>query len=143
MVEIKVYGIPAPQGSKKFVGIHNGHGIMAEDCSRTRPWREAIKWACLQAGKPHTAGPVVMEMIFTMPKPKSAPKKRKTWPATKPDVSKLARATEDALTQIGFYEDDARIVGYQRLYKVYPGEDPDALASPGCVIRCWPMGGTE
>ena len=45
------------------------------------------------------------------------------------------RSTEDALSDAGFWADDARVVEYGRLAKVFPGEDPDALQSPGVVIR--------
>jgi crossover junction endodeoxyribonuclease RusA len=79
-------------------------------------------------------GPVSVEMIFTLPKPKSAPKLRKTMPDRKPDLSKLVRSTEDALTDAGAWEDDARVVEC-RSAKRYPGEGPDALDVPGCVIR--------
>jgi crossover junction endodeoxyribonuclease RusA len=85
--------------------------------------------------QPMICGPVIVDMIFTMKKPKSAPKTKRTWPKSAPDLSKLARSTEDALTIAGVYEDDARIVEYGRLAKVFPGEDPDALESPGCLIR--------
>ena len=73
-------------------------------------------------------------MVFTLPKPSSAPKRRRTWPMRKPDLSKLARSTEDALVDAGLLADDARIVEYQRLAKVYPGEDVEALDAPGVLI---------
>ena len=52
----------------------------------------------------------------------------------RPDLSKLARSTEDALSDAGLIADDARIVEYERLAKVFPGEDPDALEAPGVLI---------
>lgn len=73
-------------------------------------------------------------MVFTLPKPLSAPKRRRTWPDKKPDLSKILRSTEDALTDSGIIRDDARIVSYSRLEKVYPGEDPEALEAPGVRI---------
>jgi crossover junction endodeoxyribonuclease RusA len=73
-------------------------------------------------------------MIFTLPKPKSAPKRRRTWPDKKPDLSKLVRSTEDSLTEVAAWEDDARVVRCLAL-KVFPGEHPDALGVPGAVIR--------
>jgi hypothetical protein len=51
-----------------------------------------------------------------------------------PDLSKLARATEDALVDAGLLRDDARIVEYLRLAKVFPNEDPEALDAPGVRI---------
>jgi len=146
VIEIKVYGLPAPQGSKKFLGTKNGRGIVVESSKAVKPWREAVKSAALDVlslreltvgahcngGVP---GPIVAEMIFTVPKPKSAPKSRKTYPDRKPDLSKLIRSTEDALSDVGAWEDDARVVEYKRTAKVFPGEDPDALHVPGAVIR--------
>jgi hypothetical protein len=42
------------------------------------------------------------------------------------------------------YSDDARIVAYGRLAKVYAGSnDPDALHIPGAVIRIRPAAVTE
>ena len=76
-------------------------------------------------------------MVFTLPKPKSAPKRRQTFPATKPDLSKLARSTEDAISDSGLWPDDARVVEYISLAKRYPGEGVDALDRPGCVVKIW------
>ena len=131
-VQITVYGTPGPQGSKR----HVGNGVMIESSKKVKPWREAVVYAAREAmeGRPPLSGPVVIEMVFTVRKPASAPKRRRTFPATKPDLSKLARSTEDALTTAGVYEDDARIVEYKRLAKVYPLEDPVALDVPGVVI---------
>jgi Holliday junction resolvase RusA-like endonuclease len=55
-----------------------------------------------------------------------------------PDLSKLIRSTEDALTDAGVWTDDARVVAYHQPRKVYAGSaDPDALHTPGAVIRVW------
>jgi Holliday junction resolvase RusA-like endonuclease len=133
---ILVYGEPAPQGSKKFVGMVNGHGMLVESSKKVKPWRQDVVAAAKHAigDAPPLDGAVVVSMVFTLPKPASAPKRRRTWPNKKPDVSKLARSTEDALVTAGVLKDDARIVEYSRLAKVYPNEDRDALASPGVRI---------
>lgn len=142
MIEIRVIGTPAPQGSKK----HVGNGIMIESSKAVKPWREAVKWAALEActrgraceewqkdhGNGRVSGPILAEMTFTMRRPKSA--KKNAVPATRPDLSKLIRSTEDALTEAGTWEDDARVVECVAR-KVYPGEHPDALDVPGAVIR--------
>jgi Holliday junction resolvase RusA-like endonuclease len=138
IVSLKVYGSPAPQGSKKFVGIAKGtgRGILVESSKRVKPWREDVKAAAeaIRNGAAPLDGNLVLCMVFTLPKPKSAPKSRRTWPNRKPDVSKLARSTEDALVDAGLIADDARIVGYDRLWKAFPNEDPDALEAPGVRI---------
>ena len=135
-MKIIVVGTPAPQGSKKFVGMHGGHGVLVESSKKVKPWRQDVKAAAITAmaevGHGIT-GPVRCKMIFTMPKPKSAPKRKKIWPDRKPDLSKLVRSTEDALTEAGVWEDDARVVLCVSR-KVFPGEGSDAMAIPGAVI---------
>jgi Holliday junction resolvase RusA-like endonuclease len=136
-VRIVAYGSPAPQGSKKFVGIHGGRGVLAESSKRVKPWRQDVKAAAEAArnGAAPMDGPLVLRMVFTLPKPASSPKRRRVYPMRKPDLSKLARSTEDALTDAGVIADDARIVEYERLAKVFPGEDGEALESPGVRIE--------
>lgn len=142
MIELIVYGRPAPQGSKSYKGMTKaGRAILTESSKAVKPWRQDVKAAAeaylSQPGCTPLAGPVMGAMVFTVKKPKSAPKTRKTWPATAPDLSKLLRATEDALTDAGIWEDDARAVEYTRMAKVYPGEDRDALDRPGVRVRLW------
>lgn len=134
---IFVYGSPAPQGSKKFVGMRGGRGVMVESSKRVKPWRDDVKAAAIAVrnGSPPLDVPLVVRMVFTMPKPSSSPKRRKTYPMRKPDLSKLARSTEDALVDSGLISDDSRIVEYERLAKVFPGEDPEALEAPGVLIE--------
>lgn len=142
---ITVFGQPAPQGSKRFVGhAKSGRGIMIESSAKVKPWRQDVKSAALEEverinrccllPEAKLYGPLSVHMIFTVPKPKSAPKSRRTWPDRKPDLSKLVRSTEDALTDAGVWEDDARIIRCVAS-KVYPGEGTDALNTPGAVIR--------
>lgn len=138
-IYITAYGLPAPQGSKKFVGVskRSGRGIMVESSKNVAPWREVVHAAALAArdGRSPIDEPVLVRMVFTMPKPASAPKTRRTYPCRMPDLSKLCRSTEDALTTAGVWKDDARVVGYGRLAKVYPGEDAEALEAPGVRIQ--------
>lgn len=141
-----VYGSPAPQGSKKFVGLaKSGRGILTESSKKVKPWRQAVQAVALEARtglhleKPFAPmdGPIACRLIFTMPKPASRPKTRKSWCISAPDLSKLARSTEDALTDAGIWKDDSRVCEYLRLAKVFPGEDPDALDTPGCVVEVY------
>ena len=134
---ITVFGTPAPQGSKSFKGMAGGHAILAESCQAVKPWRQDVKAAAIEAmggaGK-GVAGPVSVLMVFTMPKPKSAPKRRKTWPDRKPDIDKLCRTVLDGITIGGLSEDDARVTDLWAL-KCFPGESVDGLDVPGAVIR--------
>lgn len=141
-IAITAYGRPAPQGSKR----HVGNGVMREMSKYVAPWREDVRHAALNViaatpGWVPLDGPLLVEMVFTMRKPASAPKRRRTWPQSAPDLSKLLRSTEDALTSAGVWRDDSRVVEYKRAAKVFPGEDRDALSAPGAVIRVWALGG--
>ena len=159
MLRIVAHGIPAPQGSKRgFINKHTGRIVMREQSSRVEPWRDTVRHEALQVvggyGRvdhvDHVAPidePVVADMVFTFARPKShyrtgrnahllrdgAPAR----PDGPPDLSKLARAVEDSLTDAGVWRDDARVVEYGRLAKVYAGEDGDALDRPGVLIRVW------
>lgn len=144
VIRIVAYGTPGPQGSKTFKGrSRTGKAIMVESSKKVKPWREDVRAAALTALNDLPAelrdmfpldGPIAGRFVFTLPKPASAPKTRRTWPIRYPDTSKLLRSTEDALTTAGVWVDDARLVEFDRLAKVYPGEDPEALDRPGALI---------
>lgn len=105
-LSFSVIGLPAPQGSKR----HVGNGIMIESSKNVKPWREAVKWAAIEAvsGKPVIQGPVSLDIEFLLPRPKAA--KKRVYPANRPDLDKLIRSTCDALTQVGVYRDDSQVV---------------------------------
>jgi Holliday junction resolvase RusA-like endonuclease len=131
---IRVIGTPAPQGSKSFKGKSKaGHAIMVESCKAVKPWREAVVYAARECGC-RVDGPVTARIWFTVPKPKSAPRKRVTYPDRKPDLDKLTRSTFDALKTAGVIEDDARIIRLVAM-KLYPDEGMGALDVPGAVIE--------
>ena len=123
VIEITVYGIPAPQGSKR----HVGRGIMIESSAKVKPWREAVKWAAIEQDS-RVTGAVALGVDFYLPRPKSA--KAGATASKKPDLSKLIRSTEDALTEAGVWEDDARVIS-MRATKNYVG---DGMDRPGAKI---------
>ena len=136
-----VYGSPAPQGSKSFKGTFTGkdgrtHAMMGEASKKVAPWRQDVKAAALVAreGRAPLDCAVKVRMIFTMPKPASAPKTKRTYPMRMPDLDKLCRSTFDALTQSGIIADDARCVRLEAA-KVFAGEDPEALEACGALIE--------
>jgi Holliday junction resolvase RusA-like endonuclease len=157
---ITVYGTPAPQGSKR----HVGNGVMIEMSKKVKPWRQDVKAAALtaleldgavvgdvQLHRPPLDGPLAVSIVFTVrDRPASKPAwwpagvrwaKTLMWrPASTPDLSKLLRSTEDALTDARAWKDDARVVEYRRLAKHYVGDAaPDVLDAPGAVIRIWQL----
>lgn len=146
---VTVYGLAGPQGSKTAVGYGRskttGRAIplMRESSKKVKPWREAVTAAieaALTAGEAqYLAGPVRADVTFTMPKPVSAPKRRRTYPAVTPDIDKLERSTYDAITAANAWRDDGAVIeNHSR--KVYPGEHPDALDQPGAIIRLYTLG---
>jgi len=149
-ITIAVYGIPGPQGSKTPVGYGRSRKtgkiipLMRESSRKVKPWREAvttaITTALLRGGATPLSGPVRADITFTMPKPTTAPKRRRTYPAVTPDIDKLERATYDAITAARAWEDDGRVIENHNR-KVYPGEHPDALDQPGAVIRLYTLTG--
>jgi Holliday junction resolvase RusA-like endonuclease len=131
------HGIPAPQGSK--TPLPNGR--MKESSAKVKPWRDAVVVYARRAAGPGWQtldGPLVAEMVFSLPRGATV---RRADPTVPPDLSKLIRSTEDALTDACVWADDARVVAYHQPRKVYVGDrvDPDALARPGAVIRIWPL----
>lgn len=146
-IEFIVYGTPAPQGSKRYVGHSVKRGAksgkptatMVESSKKVKPWRKAVESVAIEAGRGCVpmGGPLVARMVFTLPRPAAA--KGRKHPDRMPDLSKLCRSTEDALKTAGLIADDARIVGYSRLWKAYPGGDPEALDRPGVRIRIEPL----
>jgi len=131
-VKIIVYGTPAPQGSKR----HVGNGVMVESSKKVKPWRQDVKYAALAARflrHQSVDNPVLLRVVFTLPKPASAPKRRKTYPSKKPDIDKLLRSTMDGLTEAGVWVDDARVIEVTAL-KVFPNEHDESLDAPGARI---------
>ena len=147
---IVAYGAPATQGSISFKGLNRrGKPIMVasgdKDLNR---WRGAVAGAAIAAlpsGWQPLDGPLVMDLIVSVPRLASLPKTLRRVPDTKPDLDKLARAAGDALgtdtkaAHRPVITEDSRITAYRRLEKVFAGDpyDPDALRAPGAVIRLW------
>src|SRR4029450_8148665 len=122
-MRIVVYGIPAPQGSKKPVrNKYTGKIATVENSPNLAPWRQDVKFAAeavlTEAGRPASfSGAGVGRMVFSFDRPASVKRNKRPWPSVYPDLSKLARGVEDALVAAGVMKDDALIVEYTRLAK--------------------------
>lgn len=136
-----VHGLPIPQGSIRSLG--RGRPAVHSNADRLKPWRERLFWElrhCV-AGQPFPlTSAVAVDVTFTMPKAKNAPKKRRTFPIRLPDTDKLMRAVGDSLEQSGVVSNDSQIVEWCAR-KVFPGEHPAALSSPGAVVYVYVIGG--
>lgn len=133
-LEFTVIGVPGPQGSKR----HVGGGRMIESSKKVKPWRDSVAWAVREAmdGKPPLDGPLRASMVFIFPRPKSRRKTDKH--DRQPDLSKLIRSTEDAITMGGGWSDDARVVEYaEPIGKRYADEMPDGSITSGAAVQVW------
>jgi crossover junction endodeoxyribonuclease RusA len=106
-----VFGVPAPQGSKR----HVGNGRMIEASKFLPAWRKAIETECQSLFEEPIDGALEVELWFYLPRPSSVSRE---YPTVMPDLDKLVRAVGDGLTQGGAIADDARIVDLHA-YKRY------------------------
>lgn len=150
---LTVFGTPAPQGSKNALPIYKGRGknrqftgrvALQESSKKVKPWREAVHDAARQAAGPDWIcldGPLLAEFCFSFARGRTVKRPHHT---VYPDLSKIIRSTEDALTTAHIWKDDARVVAYHNPRKLYVGAaDPDALTEPGVVIRIWTLGAAQ
>ncbi|MER6092508.1 RusA family crossover junction endodeoxyribonuclease [Streptomyces bluensis] len=150
---IVVHGRPAPQGSKKYAGHRRNSAsgrvsaVLVEQSKRVKPWRALVTAATRQAlatapGVFPLDGPLGAEIVFTVRKPASAPKRRRTWPTTRDsgDLDKLLRSTFDGIADAQAVVDDSRIIRVTAT-KAFPNEHPEALTEPGAIIRLYTLPG--
>src|SRR3990167_4594884 len=109
-IDFFVPGVPVQEGN---IAFGNGHSYHREG-DRLKTWRESIAVLALEATRrpmlPHVmdwaiwTGPVELHLSFTY---KVRTKRDYDQPkVTRPDLSKLVRAVEDALTGVLWVDDD-------------------------------------
>jgi len=163
MLTITVHGTPAGQGAISFLGkgrpaIHSNQAVL-------KPWREAVTAAAMKATGTHRivkgpakppvcivcgvrtnrhgllSGPLVASVTVTVERTKAAAKRGDLWPDNRDssDVDHHARASLDAISAASWWHDDAQVVKLSaaKVFSVSP--HPDALDSPGAIIRVWPL----
>lgn len=137
-----VPGIPRPGGSKNAVPYNDKAGRarvrVFDACKKNKSWRETVAAYARKEfpGMKPLTGTLEVTMVFCMPRPKShyrmgefASLVKSSAPfyhTKKPDVTKLCRSTEDALTGI-LWVDDAQIAKQVNI-KIYDDE-------PGVTIE--------
>lgn len=132
-IEFTVYGDAKPAGSKRAMPIYrkgaagrelvtraNGSPVIAvvDDNPKSRDWKNSVRSAARHEYRGELLrGPLKLTLVFYRPRNKGHFNSRgelnktgreATHPVTKPDVLKLARGVEDALTGV-LYGDDAQI----------------------------------
>lgn len=143
-VSFPALGRPVPQGQLRHLG--KGRPSIYGNQDILLPWRDHVivcaRMAIQRSVLFPIEGPVGAHIWFTWPKPKSAPKTRVTMPDTQPDLDKLVRTIFDALQQAGVVQNDSQFVALQAM-KVYPGETPFSLRTPGVRITVYGISGVQ
>lgn len=145
MIQFTVFGKAQPAGSKRAFALRRKGGALVlresgapvisvtDDNPDSKAWKQEVAKAALlsRSQQPgHLAkiieGPVAVSFYFYRPRPKghmtskgalSKSGRETPYPTSKPDVLKLARGVEDALTGV-IWRDDAQIVD-ERLRKFW------------------------
>lgn len=111
-ISFTVYGKPEPQGSMRAFVI-KGRPIVTSSNKNLKSWRQQVATAALVARDdvqgPSAAiweGAVNVMVNFYFDKPKSV---KRTYMTTRPDLDKLVRSVNDALTGI-IFKDDSQVV---------------------------------
>ncbi len=125
VIRFEVRGLPIPQGSTRAWVLH-GKPVITSSAKGLTTWRRLVAdVAQNHAPREPWEGPVGIELHFGLPKPKSAPKRRRVWPDKRPDLDKLTRAVLDALTYV-VWVDDSQVIDI-RASKDY--------GAPGVVVE--------
>jgi Holliday junction resolvase RusA-like endonuclease len=132
-LEIVVYGTAKPAGSKRGFVIPGTTRVSITDANpQSKPWKNQVAQVAgyQMQGRDMFDGPLAVVFRFVVARPRGHFKKdgslnatglRNPHPAKRPDVLKLARGVEDALSKV-VYRDDSQIVD-ERLVKEYGEPD--------------------
>jgi len=112
-IAFTVHGTPQPKGSARgYVAMKAGkaRAIVTSDNRTLRAWEDSIRFAAQsRAGTIFFEdGPVTLDVTFYLQRPRSVTVRKRPCMTTRPDLSKLVRGLEDALTEI-LWKDDAQI----------------------------------
>lgn len=142
MIEFFVPGQPRPGGSKTTGARKDGTRFCRPANPRTKPWMEVVSIVARQHYRGAAlASPLRVTMVFYRIRPKSHYRTGKNrlllrvdapaHPATKPDLTKTVRSTEDALEGI-IFRNDSQVVEQSNCKKFGP--------QAGVLIRITQLG---
>ncbi|RLC27770.1 MAG: RusA family crossover junction endodeoxyribonuclease [Deltaproteobacteria bacterium] len=161
-IHFVVHGQPATQGSKRSVPIYSkgkpvikkGRVItrVIDDNPKVVQWKQQVAYFAAQALDEANinemfSGAIFLRLVFQRPRPKShygtgrnarrLKSSAPPHPTTKPDLLKLARAVEDALSGV-VYRDDAQIVKecLKKKYGPHFAVDVTIMEIDGCDSEC-------
>ena len=143
MIRFFVPGIPRPGGSKTAFRTKRGKVVVTDASKYTKNWQSVVALTAHEAmiGRHIYNEPLSLRIIFYMPRSKShygsgsnAEKLRPAAPkyhTIAPDITKLIRSTEDAMTRI-VWVDDSQITKQvaEKVYSETPGAWIDVESMP-------------
>jgi len=114
------------KGGKPILTASGDPIVRVHEAGTAENWKSLIADACRKDLPPQPmTSPVLVELHFYLPRPKSKCRRKDpdgSMPCTsKPDCDNLAKAAIDALTQLGWWGDDAQIA-YLAVSKNYHGK---------------------
>jgi crossover junction endodeoxyribonuclease RusA len=130
-LHFRVYGKAEPAGSKRALpagGKPGARPIIVDDNPNAKDWQRAVgaEAGRTMDGRALLTGPLRLTLRFTVKRPEghwtskgalNAEGRRRPYPHKRPDLTKLIRAVEDALTGVVWRNDDQ--VVQQEASKVY------------------------
>lgn len=135
-IQIDVEGVP--KGQPRARACIRGRHAGVYDPGTADDWKACVRAAAMKARKEPIVDAVSLRVVFRMPRPKAhfdkngevRDKFRLAQHVQKPDLDNLVKAVQDALTDVGLWQDDAQIVSLTasrvwcpkpHLYRCYPG----------------------
>ena len=110
-MRIKIYGTPVAQPRHKVSTIGGFARAYIPEKHKIHAWKALIQDACYEPSltipTANYERAIEVELIFTLPRPKSLPKKV-THHIKKPDIDNLCKAVLDAMNGI-IYKDDSQV----------------------------------
>lgn len=136
---------PIYRGSKsKGTREFTGRVAVADRNALTPLWRRSVVKAARPNGRalvrPVLTEPLIVRLLFALPRPVSVRHTVRPYPIVRPDVDNLVKPTHDALTDSGIWKDDALVISLMTSKAYVNGFHADgtsALDVPGCVIEIY------
>ena len=133
-----IYRGSRKNGTREFTGK-----VAVTDKNALTPlWRRSVRNAARPNGRaiirPVLDMPLVVRLLFSLPRPISVSVKRRPFPSVRPDVDNLVKPTHDALTDSGVWKDDGLIISLitsKAYVNGFHADGTPALNEPGCVIE--------